>query len=258
MESDFCRGKSFTDLEDTEKNILDQSSLPELSVEIPLGSKLALELQTNSSFILMYEMMCQPKPTEGPRFLATMGVFTCIAVFARAESGRAFAAHVPLGSCHFASREHGHPMLEEMVVALKWVFRKEKNAATNVKVTLVGGQGVQDHDRALNHKFSEIVKDAVLRAGISQIDERLLNVFPGVQFNPRFEQEQAEIHQSFQLAALDRKSGHVVVHTHSSMPGFYNVPALENRGKIETMRYVSHFSRTPMGGQRCKTVQCAK
>ena len=257
MDSDFCRRKGFTDEEDIEQNVKDQSGLPEFSVEVPRDSNLEFELQTNSSFILMYEMISQPKPDQGPRFLATMGVFTCIAVFARAESGRAFAAHIPVGACHFAARERKPPMLEEMVLALKWVFRKEKNLAS-VKVTLVGGQGMQDYDRPLKCSFSKIVKDAVSRAGISQVDEKLLNIFPGVPFHPLFEQEQAKNHQSFQLAALDRETGHVVVHTRSKTYGYYTVPTLGKRGEEETARYVSHFKTLSKNGQRCKNVLCSQ
>ena len=246
------RRKAFSEEEDIEKNVEDAKDLPESSVEIYPESNLAYCLETDSFFILMYEMTCCPRPQEGPRFLATMGVFTCIALFARSASGRAFAAHIPIGACHFVLPKR--TFLEEVTTALKWVFRKE--SMKDVKVSLVGGQGVQDEDKALGCKFSTLVKQCVQKAGISNIDDRLLNIFPGVPFHRHFEEEQAEKHQSFQLAALDRETGQMVVHTYSSgIRGCYGVSALGGRNTIEQNRYAQSVRNLDVRGQRCKNVR---
>ena len=228
--------------------------LPESPVEIDQDSNLAFDLENESFFLLMGEMTCCPKPREGPRFLATMGVFSCIALFAKSTSGRAFAAHIPIGACHHCvlSNEK-HPVLEEVTVALKWVFRKE--SLEDVHVSLVGGQEAQDKDKALGCRFSVLVKACVERAGIHSIDDRLLNIFPGVPFSVTFEQEQARKHQSFQLVALDRETGHVVVQTRSSVYGWYSVDALGRRNRIEMERYARSIKEYPARGQRCKNVK---
>jgi hypothetical protein len=100
------------------------------------------------------------------------------------------------------------------------------------------------------------VKQCVLKAGISNIDDRLLNIFPGIPFHRHFEEEQAEKHQSFQLAALDRETGHVVVHTRSSgIRGYYGVSELGKRNDIEQSRYVQSIKNLDVRGQRCKNVR---
>jgi hypothetical protein len=245
------RRKEFTEEEDIEQNVEDAKDLPESYVEIYPDSNLAFSLETESFFILMYEMTCCPRPQEGPRFLATMGVFTCIALFARSASGRAFAAHIPISACHFVLPKR--TFLNEVTSALKLAFRNE--SMKDVKVSLVGGQGAQDDDKALGCKFSTLVKQCVLKAGISDIDDRLLNIFPGVRFHRYFEEDQAEKHQSFQLAALDRETGHVVVHTRSSIRGYYSVPALGKRNDIEKSRYVQSVGKLNFRGQQCKIVK---
>ena len=245
------RRKIFSEEEDIKQNLDDSKDLPGFSVEIHRDSNLAYSLETESFFILMGEMTCCPKPQDGPRFLATMGVFTCIALFARSASGRAFAAHIPIMACHYALGDAKHAMLEEVTVALKWVFRKEPMAG--VKVSLVGGQQAQDNDKALRCSFSGLVKACVERAGIKDVDASLLNIFPGIPFSATFEQEQAVKDQSFQLAALDRETGHVVVHTRSSRYGWYSVPALGRRNEVEMARYAQSFKT--YRAQRCKTVK---
>lgn len=248
------RAKISTDIEDIEQNIQQSKELPDGSVEIYSDSNLAYELEHDSFFILMYEMTCCPKPNEGPRFLATMGVFTCIALFARSDSGRAFAAHIPIGSCHCTLTDTTHPALEEVTVALQWVFRKEASK-DSIQVSLVGGQEAQDNDKALHCRFSELVMKCIRRAGIQNIDTSLLNVFPGVPFSPTFEKDQAAKNQSFQLVALDRETGRVVVHTRSSKYGYYSVDALGQRNKIEMERYIRSLSTLNPRGQRCKHVK---
>ena len=250
---DTPRRKLFSEEDDIKQNVKDSNDLPESSVEIYGDSNLAYLLETDSFFILMGEMTCFPKPEKGPRFLATMGVFTCIALFARSISGRAFAAHIPIGACHFVLSERKHPFLEEVTLALKWVFRKESPA--DVKVSLVGGQAAQDNDKALGCRFSDLVKACVKRAGVHNIDDRLLNVFPGVPFSPKFEQIQARKHQSFQLVALDRETGQVVVHTRSSVFGWYSVDALGQRNQVEMKRYAESIKSYPANGQRCQNVK---
>ena len=243
------RRKMFSEEQDVKQNLDDSKDLPESSVEIHCDSNLAYSLETDSFFILMGEMTCCPKPQDGPRFLATMGVFTCIALFARSASGRAFAAHIPIMACHYALGDAKHAMLEEVTVALKWVFRKESMG--DVKVSLVGGQQAQDND--MRCSFSGLVKACVKRAGINDVDASLLNIFPGVPLSATFEQDQAEKDQSFQLAALDRETGKVVVHTRSSRYGWYSVPALGRRNEVEMARYAQSFKT--YRAQRCKTVK---
>ena len=247
------RRKIFATEEDIEENVKDQENMPKGYVTIDPDSNLAHDLEHESFFVLMYEMTCCPKPNEGPRFLATMGVFTCIALFARSESGRAFAVHIPIGACHCVLKEKKHPFLEEVTVALKWVFRKED--VDKVKVTLAGGQEAQDNDVALGCRFSKLVKECVKRAGIHNIDDRLLNIFPGVPFSLRFEENQARDNQSFQLIALDRETGQVVVQTRSEEYGKYSVSALGRRNKMETERYIQSVSMLTLEGQRCRNVK---
>jgi hypothetical protein len=245
------RRKMFTEQEDIEQNVKDSEDLPEGSVEIHNDSNLAYSLEHESFFIVMGEMTCCPNPEKGPRFLATMGVFTCIALLARSASGRAFAAHIPVGACFQSDKNH--PFLEEVVVALKWAFRKEP--MSNVKVSLVGGQEAQDSIKNIGCRFSDMVKACVRRAGIRNVDCNLLNVFPGIPYSVKFEQMQALNHQSFQLVALDRETGQVVVHTRSSVKGWYSVDALGLRNPVEIKRYAESFKTYPAGGRRIVNVK---
>jgi hypothetical protein len=245
------RRKIFSEEDDMKQNMKDSKHLPQECVEIYADSNLAFCLETESFFVLMGEMTCCPNPQKGPRFLATMGVFTCIALLARSASGRAFAAHIPIGACFQSDKKH--PFLEEVVVALKWAFRKE--SMSNVKVSLVGGQEAQDNNKTMGCRFSDMVKACVKRAGIHNVDGSLLNIFPGIPYSVKFEQMQALKNQSFQLVALDRETGHVVVHTRSEVYGWYSVRALGRRNPFEIKRYAESIKTYPLSGQRVVNVK---
>jgi len=179
-------------LEEDER-INEQSSLSilESPTRIVPGSDLALVLSSpQTQFILPDEYACYNKKSKGPRFIATKGVFSCIAVFAcDSAGGRFFATHIQVPRMHNNFwKKRDTPLLPEITNALKWVFKKSDPG--DVKVRLVGGQLTQDMDRALRsffpgqtekHSVAWHVKDAVLSAGLLLDSEstRLLNVFPG-------------------------------------------------------------------------------
>jgi len=181
-------------LEDDER-ANEQASLGvlEIPTQIIAGSELARMLASQQTqFILPDEYACYNKGDKGPRFLATKGVFTCIAVFACDASGRGFAAHIQVPRLHVNFwKKRGMPLLPELTNALKWTFKKAD--PHDVKVYLVGGQKAQDIDVALcsffpgqkqKHSIAWHVKDAVLSAGLllsTPQSTRLLNVFPGRQ-----------------------------------------------------------------------------
>lgn len=252
--------------EDEAQNLTQGQSLPDTPVEIASRSQLAYAMQSDSFFIRMYEITSCPKINDHkPRFLSTMGIFSCIAVFGWSPAtGRAFAAHVPTSACHYAIRvkKQRRDLIPQITKIMRWTFRKED--ISNVKAHLVGGQEFQDlHDPILSRiftgeqrNFSWHVRKAIMDVGVSQsnIDEKYLNIFRGVPFNPSFEQEQASKNQSFQLAALDRVTGNVVVHTKSMSGTHYIVPSLEERGIAETNRYSELLPFLPTEGKACEFV----
>lgn len=258
-------------IEDDEAiNISDGHLLPIKPVEIAMKSHLACAMQTDSWFFRMYEITACPKADDlQPRFLSTMGIFSCVAIFGWSPSSlRAFAAHVPISACHYAigTKNKRENLIPQITKALQWTFRKED--ISKVQLYLVGGQKFQDSNDRLLHRvfkgekrfFSWHVRRAVLDAGIAQanIDERYLNVFPGIPFNPAFEQQQAMKNQSFQLAALDRVTGAMIVHTKSVSATNYVVPALERRGIYETNRYAQALRSYAPEGQECAFVKAEK
>lgn len=242
---------SITD--DIAANLQQARLLPTFSVALVPGSALATALQNDSFFIQMYEITAALKETS-PRFLATMGVFTCVSVWAWSPmTKRAFAAHVPSSACHFAAgKDPRAKLLPEITHYMKWTFRKER--IEDVRVTLVGGQKAQNTDATLRrtgHGFDWHVTQAIRDAGIQHIDDRLFHIFPGIAFHRWFEQEQAAKHQSFHLVALDRATGAVVVHTKTEIPGMYSVRALGARGEVESQRYADTIQTLRPEGQRC-------
>lgn len=256
------------DIEEEETgNVTQGCLLPGVPVEIAMKSRLAHAIKSDSFFIRMYEITSCPKSDNPkPRFLATMGIFTCIAIFGWSPtSGRAFAAHVPSSACHYAitQKRRRQQLLPQITKTLQWTFRKED--ISSVRIHLVGGQEFQDlHDRLLHsvfvgeqRRFSWHVKQAVLDSGVKcgNIDETYLNVFPGMPFEIQFEQKQASKNQSFQMAALDRETGTVVVHTKATSTTHYIVPALESRGIIETNRYAEGFLSHPREGKECEYIK---
>lgn len=231
------------------------------------GSELAERLASkDAQYFLPFEHVCYNSPDDGPCFLATKGVFSCISVFAWAPSGRAFGTHIAISQLHFAfrratttttkSRDKFH-LLPEITAALKWTFKKEQNPKS-VRVYLVGGQAAQDIDRGLvasfpgesrKHSFAWHVIGAIQKAGLTVNQEmeestRLLNVFPGIKFNLFFEQEQRRKGHSFSLVALDRKTGALVTHTLFEQEGNYRMSCLGERDLIEEKRCAAVYNST--------------
>ena len=220
------------------------------------GSELAARLSSAATqYILPYEHACYNSPENGPNFLATKGVFSCIAVFAWAPSGRAFGTHIAIPQLHYASRRTSSRdlLLPEITAALKWTFKKEQEPKS-VRVYLVGGQDAQDFDRGLassfpgdprKHSFAWHVIGAVQKAGltVTQESKRLLNVFPGIAFHPLFEQEQRRKGHSFSLVALDRKTGALVTHTLFEEDANYRMACLGEHGCIQDNRCAAVFTK---------------
>lgn len=218
-----------------------------------IGSDQAADLASDETqYILPYEHACYNSPDEGPsKFLATKGVFTCVALFAWSPSGKVFAAHITVVQLHYGCR---HPtgrnsvLLPEITSALKWTFKNEANPRRDVAVHLVGGQAEQDMDAGLRahfpseprkHSISWHIIGAVQRAGltVSQESTRFLNVFPGIPFHPLFEQEQRAKEQSFSLVAIDRRTGRLLVHTLFEQADSYRMACLGRRDIFEDERY---------------------
>jgi hypothetical protein len=217
---------------------------------IPHGSELAARLASlDTQYILPFEHAYYNNP-DGPRFLATKGVFTCISVFAWAPSGRAFGAHIALPQLHFACRNpigRDNQLLPDITRALKLAFKNERDLK-GVLVHLVGGQEMQDNDRGLianfpgdprKHSFAWHVIGSIHRAGliVNEESKRLLNVFPGIPFQLDFEQQQRIKEHSFCLVALDRETGTLLTHTLFEQAGNYSMACLGMRDSIEERRY---------------------
>lgn len=221
---------------------------------IETGSILARLLASSESiYILPFEHACFNDAAKGPRFLATIGVFSCIAVFAWEPSGRAFGAHIAMPTLHLAARQNPNSklLLPEICAALKFTFKKVLDLKT-VRVHLVGGQAAQDVDKGLassfpgdprKHSFAWHVIGAVQAAGLKLDQEStlLLNVFPGIPFHPRFEQEQRCKGHSFSLVGLDRRTGNLVTHTLFENSDSYRMACLGERGRMEERRYAAEY-----------------
>jgi hypothetical protein len=228
------------------------------------GSELAKCLSSLSTqYVLPLEHACYNSPEDGPSFLATKGVFSCISVFAWAPSGRAFGTHISISQLHYAFRQaksRDTHLLPEITAALKWTFKKEQDPRS-IAVYLVGGQAEQDIDKGLaasfpgesrKHSFAWHVIGAIQKAGlkVNQESTLLLNVFPGVEFHPSFEQEQRRKGHSFSLVALDRKTGALVTHTLFEQDGNYEMTCLGMRGCIEDKRMIAALSDHALTGRR--------
>jgi hypothetical protein len=223
------------------------------------GSALASKLMSNETqYILPYEHACYNTPDTGPAtFIATKGVFTCVALFAWAPSGRVFGAHITAVQLHYGCRNYlsgrDSNLLPEITHALKWTFKKESNPRKDVRVHLVGGQAEQDDDHglrahfpndAIKHSIAWHIIGAVQRAGLTVDAEstRLLNVFDGIPFHHCFEQEQRAKGQSFSLVALNRRTGGLVTHTLVEKAESYHMACLGERGVVEDSRYMSVYT----------------
>lgn len=172
------------------------------------------------------------------RFLVTVNVFTCIAVFAW-HPGDAntpaigFGAHVPVGTVLDGSlrkaRADGsrdsRSTIPEMSDALRKAFKDIDKSDRSIQVIVLGGHASVDHNFALanyhpnsekRQRFSWHVLDAIRGSGLDlAIDTTLLNVFEGSGLitSPAMEMELRAQNQRFVVAALDLVTGRLLVDT---------------------------------------------
>jgi len=212
-----------------------------------------------------------------PRFLATPGVLTCITVFAWALSGVAVAAHVDLNAvlrgvrrCVRTGQDLDrtlHPLTSELRQCFGGV-----DAAT-VRIALVGGHRVSDHQPCLKLTLSKMpavsryhrqrktegngadereflswyVRAACVGAGLAAavFDTILLNVFEGeICVSVEVEMRLRYLNQRFECAALDLHSGHIVTHTRY----------IENRdGDEAVMTPTEEIRQRQIYGQFCRS-----
>jgi len=165
-----------------------------ITPDSPLGSA----LQDRESTAYFYEAQFRAlHPGSKQRFLATTGLYNCIAVFASSVGGRAFGAHIDQEALHSSLydinvRGQGGMILENMSRAMQRVFRDVDN--TRVTISLVGGWKKADFVKDLQETyfpeeedmwhFSAVVRRCVEEAlpGAS-IDTSRLNVFDGLEFD---------------------------------------------------------------------------
>ena len=101
---------------------------------IPVDSPLGISLGDVRTTAYFFETQCSSlSPGSTQRFLATLWVSTCIAVFASSPDGRAFGAHINGGQLLFALEERrqrgGEGMiLEEVSRAMQDTFRDVDNS----------------------------------------------------------------------------------------------------------------------------------
>ena len=175
--------------------------------------------------------------------LATLNVFSCIAVLACSPGCRAFGAHIYngalLNSCRVAARRANvrslalarspPQLLPELIAGLRKTFRG-KVSETEVTVHLIGGHRAMDEDMALRTgyfagahdarlwNFSWHVENAVRRA-LPQARvkrEHLLRFggVPGEQMTPAEERRLSEEGQRYQVVALDVDEMRLHTQTH--------------------------------------------
>ncbi|KAJ1495337.1 hypothetical protein T484DRAFT_1763059 [Baffinella frigidus] len=195
-----------------------------IGADSPLGTALGDENTTAYFFEAQFRELLP----GSKRFLATINVYSCIAVFASSPDGRAFGAHINLSSLLSSLYENrrrgqGGMILSNMSKALQRVFRKVDQS--KVTISLVGGHEKMDHSIALETKyytkeeamwrFSGVVRRCVAEAlpGAS-IDVSLLNRFDGVDVvTLEMEAQCCYQGQRFQVVALDSHTGNVVTQT---------------------------------------------
>eukprot|EP00929_Paragymnodinium_shiwhaense_P013236 TRINITY_DN121101_c0_g1_i1.p1 TRINITY_DN121101_c0_g1~~TRINITY_DN121101_c0_g1_i1.p1 ORF type:complete len:448 (-),score=48.30 TRINITY_DN121101_c0_g1_i1:145-1488(-) len=197
-----------------------------------LPAELCREVISSASSLFLMGQFLEAR--DDSRFLCTVGVLTCIAIFAWSPESkvRGFGAHVPVGAvlhgCLRRRMGSSCHTLEEMVKALKAAF--EGTDPSKVEVHVLGGHAVEDGSTALASVYfkgdpqrsllSWHIIDAVRSAGFSRINTALLNVFPGapcesMEIEMRLRQE----NQRFVLAALDLETGNIVTHSeHATDP----------------------------------------
>ena len=231
------------------------------------GSALASSLQ-KAKVVYMGEFA-----SASGGFLATPGVFSCIAVAAWHPSGLGFLAHIDINAVHWSvdklrakrkkDRNTLYAPIPEFSIALAKTF-ESVNVKSEVRINLVGGQSSQDACQMLrkftgNESFSGHVMQAVRNAGFEVGDVSMLNCFPSVPITLTSEVEQHQKGFSFCLVALDVGSGAIVTQTLPDHPFTYVVDALGAVGveiKEKAAALFVDFFRT--GVSRHKPLQCVK
>ena len=206
-----------------------------IEAESPLGGALG-DLDTTAYFFEMGFLALPPGSTL--RFLATLRVNGCIAVFASGPDGRAFGAHVNVALVVSSLRERrvagrwGTP-LEKVSEALQEVFAGVD--PSRVTISLVGGWRAMDGymmeelefhfpEEEAVRSFSGVVRKWVGEAlSGAAVDVSLLNRFEGFDYGPNSpDTEEEELRckiecwlqgQFFGVVALDSHTGMVVSQT---------------------------------------------
>ena len=183
-----------------------------IEAKSPLGIALG-DLNTTAYFF--ESQFRELRPGSKHRFLATVKVYTCIAVLASSPGGWAFGAHVnPISLSSSYAAISG-----ALQSAFRGVDRKQ------VTIRLVGGHTkmdmaykdfLQKHCPGEEALFSAVVRKCVAEAlPGAAIDTSLLNRFEGAGAADGGEADM-KCHvegQLFQVVALDSHTGSVVTHT---------------------------------------------
>ena len=155
------------------------------------------------------------------RFLATLGVGSCITVFVRSPDGRAFGLHLNGAFVMLSVRERrdappdpfsGTPKtgtsgqwgtgLEMYSGEMQELFRGVD--PSQLRITLVGGWKKADFSGVVRKWVAEVLPGAA-------IDGSLLNRFEGFAWG---QEDQALLQdQRFGVVALDSRTGKIVTHT---------------------------------------------
>jgi len=192
-----------------------------------LGTALG-DLDTTAYFFEAQFRAIEPWSTQ--RFLATVNVYSSIALFATGPDRRAFGAHINFAALLHSDRDWpgiviapGSMLLDNMSRALQRAFRHVDPSEVTIK--LVGGHEKTDHYDGCNaatsgeeapKRYSDLVRRCVAEAlpGAS-VDTSLLHRFEGGDACDWFEVEHACCVQGqrFQVVALDSHTGNVVTQT---------------------------------------------
>ena len=199
----------------------------------PLGAALG---DVNTTAYFFEAQFRELHPGSSHRFIATVGVSVCIAVFARSPDGRAFGAHINNWSVHSSLYMHerrgqGGMILENMSRAMQRVFRDVD--PRKVTIRLVGGW--EKNFNTDGSSFSDVVQmwaTEVLPG--AAIDISLMNRFAGAEKAEDYDRCCSE-GQVFQVVALDSHTGKVVTHSNNQVPMLVNsqVPMLVKLNSIK-------------------------
>ena len=165
--------------------------------------------------------------SQDQEFLSTVAVLCCVVVFAWTKKGphcpKGFGAHVCLqnamGVCFY--RNPSKHALHELVLALRTCFAEV--SPSEVEVHIVGGHEWADrNNNTLNvdsigkkSHLSGLVIDAVKTAGFKNINQTMLNPFPGGPLgpSPMCEYRLIKDNQRIAVAALHMETGRIVTHS---------------------------------------------